>query len=125
VFKVFCAPHVVYCMQPAVRTLTEADIASGKYTSFDVVYPLPGAVTEFPAHQCGRELIDTMLAEDGLAAPDVWTQRKVMHIKLGVMKPLVFRYCADSVRERTDAGAGCVNPPGRSGCDSRVAAPVL
>ncbi len=87
-----CVCVYVRVLQPAVRTLTAADIASGKYSVFDVVYPVPGAHTQYPTHRCGRDLIDAMLAEDGLAAPDVWAQRKHRDLALsGTYRPLLNR----------------------------------
>lgn len=79
-------------MQPKVRALTEADIASGKYTLFDVVFPVPGYNTTFPEHACGRSLIDGLLREDGLTAPDVWLQKSYRDLSLGgTYRPILSR----------------------------------
>ena len=62
--------------QPRVKALTAEDIASGKYTIFDVVLPMPGYSVVYPEHACGKVMFDSLLARDGLSSPEVWQQRK-------------------------------------------------
>ncbi|EFJ45168.1 hypothetical protein VOLCADRAFT_64047, partial [Volvox carteri f. nagariensis] len=37
-----------------VRLVTDADVAAGRYSVFDVVLPLPGTEVEYPAHETGE-----------------------------------------------------------------------
>ncbi|GFR51214.1 hypothetical protein Agub_g13586, partial [Astrephomene gubernaculifera] len=37
----------------AVRVVTEADVAAGRYDVFDVVLPLPGTEVSYPEHETG------------------------------------------------------------------------
>jgi hypothetical protein len=65
-----------YRAQPRVKRLTADDIASGKYTIFDVVAPVPGFGTVYPTHSCGKQLIDAMVSADGLDPAEAWSQLK-------------------------------------------------
>ncbi len=78
--------------QPKVRHLTPEDIASGKYTIFDVVCPVPGFGTVFPTHICGKELVESMLVADGLDPCEVWSQLRHRDMALvGAYRPMLHR----------------------------------
>jgi tRNA pseudouridine13 synthase len=49
----------------AVITLTEEDVASGKYSMTDVVLPMAGVKIQYPTNSVG-DLFDKLLAENGL-----------------------------------------------------------
>lgn len=50
---------------PAVKVLTQEDIASGQYNIFDVLLPLPGFVVGYPEGPLGL-LYRQMMISDGL-----------------------------------------------------------
>ena len=50
---------------PAVRVLSDADIAAGTHGIEDVVLPLPGFAVVFPQHAVGAAAAARLLAEDG------------------------------------------------------------
>jgi hypothetical protein len=58
-----------------VRALTAADIASKKYSVYDVVLPMPGFAVTYPAGQLG-ELYKRVMKEDGIDADDMWRKQK-------------------------------------------------
>ncbi|KAJ9497809.1 multisubstrate pseudouridine synthase 7 [Exophiala xenobiotica] len=47
------------------RVLTSDDVASGKYSIFDIVLPLPGYDVLYPANACGEWYKTFMASEDG------------------------------------------------------------
>jgi tRNA pseudouridine13 synthase len=65
-----------HCVQPKVKVLTQDDVASGRYSIFDVVMPVPGFGTQFPLHSCGKQLVSRLVTEDGMDADEVWMQRR-------------------------------------------------
>ena len=75
-----------------MRALTPADIASGKYSIFDVVMPVPGFATEFPLHACGRAMVEEMLRADGLEPSEAWSQRK--HREMALVGAYRYSLCA-------------------------------
>lgn len=73
-----------------MKALNSVDIASGKYSIFDVVLPVPGYSTVYPEHAAGRVFVEGMLAADGLSVPEVWQQRAHRDLSLsGTYRPLL------------------------------------
>ena len=62
--------------QPAVKILTEADIAAGTYTIFDVLMPLFGYGVTYPTHAAGKSRVEQLLGEHGINMEDHLRQPK-------------------------------------------------
>lgn len=58
-----------------VKPLTPDDIASGKYSIFDVVLPLPGHDISYPTNKSGQWYIDR-LAVDNLSSEKLKSKQK-------------------------------------------------
>lgn len=58
-----------------VKPLTDEDIASGKYSMFDLVLPLPGHDISYPTNQSGQWYVDR-LAEDGMSSEKLKSKHK-------------------------------------------------
>lgn len=69
-----------------VRALTAADIASGKYSIYDVVLPMPGFAVVYPAGELG-EVYKRVIREDGIDPDDMWRKQKEYSL---VRPPLSF-----------------------------------
>jgi len=74
--------------EDAVRTLSEDDVQSGRYTMFDVVLPMPGIKTEYPANALGDEY-DRMLAQDGLSRKSIMQQSTGIYSLPGGYRPVI------------------------------------
>lgn len=58
-----------------VKPLTDEDIASGNYSIFDLVLPLPGHDISYPTNAAGQWYTDR-LAKDGLSSEKLKTKQK-------------------------------------------------
>lgn len=58
-----------------VKPLTQEDIASGKYSIFDLVLPLPGHDISYPTNESGQWYVDR-LAKDNLSSEKLKTKQK-------------------------------------------------
>lgn len=53
--------------EASIQVATKEDVEAGKWSMEDVVLPVPGTKTTlFPAHEAGKEAIDTIMAADGV-----------------------------------------------------------
>lgn len=106
--------------QPAVRTLTEEDIAAGTYTIFDVLMPVFGYDAKYPTHAVGEARIAEVLAADGVNMEEHLTQPKHRFMSLqGAYRQLVGRPTHVSWHLKTyhspDVRVGCGGAFGRAG----------
>lgn len=58
-----------------VRALTAADIASGAFSIYDVVLPMPGFAVSYPAGELG-EVYKRVIREDGIDPDNMWRKQK-------------------------------------------------
>eukprot|EP01083_Nonionella_stella_P213414 769774_1 len=62
-----------------VRALTEADLATGCYSIFDVVMPLPGDDVEMPKNAVGEKIV-AIMKEDGVEMKMFKSNEKSLHL---------------------------------------------
>ncbi|KAG4069463.1 hypothetical protein HA402_001762 [Bradysia odoriphaga] len=71
-----------------VKPLTDEDIASGKYSIFDLVLPLPGHDISYPTNETGQWYIDR-LAKDDLSSEKLKTKHRTYSLCGAYRKVLV------------------------------------
>ncbi|KAK3340145.1 pseudouridine synthase [Neurospora tetraspora] len=78
------------------RALTQEDIASGKYTIFDVVLPTPGYDVIYPRNEIGKEYVDFMKkAENGGLDPYDMRRRQKEFSLSGNYRHLLGRFIGE------------------------------
>lgn len=84
-------------MYAQARALTAADVASGKYTIFDVVLPTPGYDVLYPRNEIGEYYAEFMGKEENGALSPYEMRRKQREFSLsGNYRPLIGRFIADA-----------------------------
>ncbi|OBA20761.1 tRNA pseudouridine synthase D [Metschnikowia bicuspidata var. bicuspidata NRRL YB-4993] len=101
------AEDVAGCLAPKARALTPEDVASGRYSIYDVVLPSPGYDVVYPANPQLMAVYEAAMAKDGLDPHKM--ARRVKEFSLaGSYRPLMGRahdVSFDIVRYHDDTDA--------------------